>query len=500
MVYFTTDEDLRDALVTFLKPVDSKVRETGLYQFKDILFRTRMIDSSGSIGFGEDELRMLVDNFEANYSDEEDNLLSLLEVDQLRDLLKNVANIPDQNMRNELIRERFVVNKLRKTSVHFANDICQFWCSRCRLLFFENDVILDREYNRYRCRKCNKTLQVTPVWVLKRRDPENEKRKVVHPLPVWISDRSLKISDQWTAWYQQRFIGCPSCKAGVLEGFKSLDPARLLMSARIYCPNCHRDFRLWSNKSLYSLQMPGESLTKAFVVSSYHVPSLFYKSHNLLEQLSGQECFNDECVDQFLYAPEAKIKEIVLGYYYGANVRDVVKSDRYGREIVTEALYLKLNRSYYEKSHGFMSSVFSDHPEMARNLSEIKPDNLNFRKLVLHSLAHAIISRIPVTSGIAMDNFSYLYDINQDSVVVYETAPGGLGACAELTQESETGEALILEFLSLIKADLKECTCDDRCKYCIATIGCSQWNKSLNRFTLGPLLRITDSHAMSWGF
>jgi transposase-like protein len=500
-VYATFDEDLHDALITFLKPTDPKVRESGLFQFKDILFRTRMVDSSGSIGVGEDELKMLVDNFVTNYGHEEQNNLSnLLEVDQLRGLLENTARVPDQNSRNEIIRERFVVNKLRKASVHFANDICQLWCSRCKQLFFERDIVLDEEYNRYRCKKCNRTLQVTPVWVLKRRDPDNEKRKVVHPLPVWISDRHLKIDELWKAWSNQRFVRCPYCENGVLEGFKSLDPARLLLSARIYCSTCRKDFGLWSNKNFYSLQMPGDSLTRAFVVSCYNVPSLWYKSFNLLPMLSGQECFDCQSVEQFLYSPEAKIKEIVLGYYYGANVKDVIKSDRYGRELITAALYLRLKRSYYGTSYKFMSEVFSDHPKMTTKLSMTRPDDLEFRKLVLHSIAHAIISRIPVISGITMDNFSYLYDINQDSVVVYETAPGGVGACAGLTQTTRNGDPMILEFLSLIKADLTECTCDDRCKYCIAILRCEQWNKSLNRFALAPILRVTNQHAMSWGF
>ena len=268
MVYFTEDEDLHSALVTFMLPQDTKVKETGLFQYKDLLYRTSTVSSSGSINIGEEELRVLVENFEATYSDQEeaDSFFALLELDRLKELLAGVAGIPDRNMRNDIVREKFVVNKLKKASVRFANDVCQLFCGHCKELFFEEDVLLDRKYNRYRCKKCNRSLTNTPVWVLKRRDPDKPERKVVHPLPVWTAEANK--GDLWKAWWDHRFATCPRCKKGVLNGFKSLDPARLMLSARITCNSCGHQFPLWSNKSLYNLTMPSDNLTSAFVVST----------------------------------------------------------------------------------------------------------------------------------------------------------------------------------------------------------------------------------------
>ena len=194
------------------------------------------------------------------------------------------------------------------------------------------------------------------------------------------------------------------------------------------------------------------------------------------------------------------IKEIVLGYWYGANVRDIIKADRYGRELTTGALFMKLKDTYFSKARDFMAFVLKDHPDFAGTIGSVKPDDLAFRRLVLHTIAHALVSRLPVTSGIGMDNFGYLYDLKQNSVVVYETAPGGLGACAELTQKTSPGEPIVVEFFSVLKEDLTRCTCDDRCKYCVAIQSCSQWNKELSRFALGPMLRVKDPGQMSWGF
>lgn len=92
-------------------------------------------------------------------------------------------------------------------------------------------------------------------------------------------------------------------------------------------------------------------------------------------------------------------------------------------------------------------------------------------------------------------------DMTSDSVLIYERAPGGLGACAELSKlDEKTGESIALDFLKKLKEDIVRCTCDDRCKYCIALKRCNDWNKALSRFALGPLLMVIDNKVMSWGF
>jgi RNase P subunit RPR2 len=488
LVYYTEDEELHSALITFMRPQDSKIKETGLYQYKDLLFRTSAVTFAGSINIGEDELRVLVENFEATYGDHEDSerFSALLELDQLKGLLSEVANISEPYDRNEYVREKFQVSRLKTVRVRFANDICQLYCSHCKELFFEHDVELDRRYNRYRCKKCSRPLTNTPVWVLKRRDPANLDRKVVHPLPVWISgDKNLKSPELWHAWFERRFVKCPKCKQGVLNGFRSLDPARLLLSARITCSNCGNMFSLWSNKGLYSLTMPSENLTSAFVVSTYNKLSLSINSRDLIPILSSQECFDTEGLEKFVFAPEAKIKEIVLGYWYGANVRDIIKADRVGRELVTGALNLKLKDEYFVLAHKFMAQVLKEHPDFSERIGSVRPEDISFRRLVLHTIAHALVSRLPVTSGIGMDNFAYLYDLKKNSVIVYETAPGGLGACAELTQKTSSGEPIAVEFFSILKEDVTRCTCDDRCKYCVAIQGCAQWNRE--RYSFGSI-------------
>jgi hypothetical protein len=195
------------------------------------------------------------------------------------------------------------------------------------------------------------------------------------------------------------------------------------------------------------------------------------------------------------------VKEVVLGYWYGANEGRVYQARRYGSALTTACLYIKLRDTYFDRCLSFLRDAYTDHPLYADRYKQIGPDNPQLRQLALHSIGHALLSRLPLVCGIAIESFAYLYDLTQDAVLVYERAPGGLGACAVIAdQEEKTGQYVIHEYLAQLKEDIVKCTCDDRCKYCIAIKGCSEYNDALTRFSLGPLLRVTDPSTMTWGF
>ncbi len=473
-----------------MKPADDNNRNTGLYQFKETLYRTKTLDPSGSISVGEDELRILVDNFE-RMSRSNPDVSNLLEVDRLRSLLEDLKTVDEREDRDRIVRENFPVSKLGKATVSFASDLCEFVCPRCRKLFFEGEVRLDRTYNRYRCPLCNRSLQVTPIWVLK---DENDKSPTT-PLPVWTS--GVDLGYLWRAWKGRYHPDCPKCGTGRLDGYLSLNPARLMESSRIKCSSCRTEFRLFSRN--YSLTAPSENLTQGFVARTYNKSTLKLRKKDILGQLQNSASVDTTLVEHFWFSPETKIKEILLGYWYGANIRRVYQARRFGIELVTGSLYLKPKPEYFSRTVEFLRTAYEEHPTLGPRYAGTAPVSDDLHKLVLHSIAHALVSRLPIVSGVSIDSFAYLLDMTDDSVLVYETAPGGLGACAELSGDVG-GEHIAEDFFAKLKDDMVRCTCDDRCKYCIAYQGCSEWNSALSRFALGPLLRVGDPRTMTWGF
>lgn len=161
---------------------------------------------------------------------------------------------------------------------------------------------------------------------------------------------------------------------------------------------------------------------------------------------------------------------------------------------------MRLKESYFPKCLAFMREAYSEHTEFPLRLSEVDASSNEFKHLILHSLAHSLLSGLPQTTGVSLDSFSYLYDFTKNAVLVYERAPGGLGACSVLTEDDEgSGDPVILDYLARLKENIGNCTCDDRCKYCIALMGCDEYNGNLNRFALGTLFRIAPED-MTWGF
>lgn len=493
-MYFNTQEDASDAIRTFVMPTDTANRNTGLYQFKETLYRTRSLDAAGAIPISSDELRVLVDNFELVYGKDEE-VGKLLNVAELRKLLKDVEELePDE--RNQVVMDNFRVSQLDKAVVHFANDVCEFWCSRCKKLYFETEVLLDREFNHYMCPNCKKSLQTSAVWVLR----EDNDKAVVTPLPVWVSGKDNIRDRAWKSWFDMQHTPCPKCGTGKLQGYLSLSPARLLESSRLECNTCKERFRMWGFRR-YVLSNATENLTESFVATTYNRSTVKFRKNEILQNLKDSPDFDPSLVDSFWFAPEAKIKEVVLGYWYGENIRRVYQAKRYGTELKTGCIYFKLKPQYFEKCQVFLSKAYKDHPEWGPKFEKVSPDDPDLHHIVVHSIAHSILTRLPQISGVSIDSFTYYLDLKEDSFLIYERAPGGLGACSELASvEEKTGAPIVLEFFNKLKEDIVRCTCDDRCKYCIATEGCREYNNALTRFALGPLLRIDSERGMTWGF
>jgi hypothetical protein len=254
---------------------------------------------------------------------------------------------------------------------------------------------------------------------------------------------------------------------------------------------------LWASN--YSLAAPTDNLTRPFVANTYQKSSLEIEKTEMVDLLKDIPTIDEKYVESFTYSPEVDVKEVVLGFWHGLNERVLRKSERTGIEYSTAALYMKLNKEYYHDAYKYMLKIHEQNPQKLERIREISPDDLELRSTVLHSLSHAILSKIPIYTGLGLDNFGYLYDVQDDSVLIYEQAKGGLGACYVLTEkDEESGELIVHDFISEIRNTITDCNCDDCCKYCLAVAGCQEFNSKLDRFLLGPLFRIPLDD-LSWG-
>ena len=497
MSYFTSEMDASKAIRKFFKSKDEKTKS--YYQYKGTLFRTESIDYSGFVPLSLEELQRLINNFKILYGDKEDviKLLNIKklerEVNEIRSTLSQIDDLEERfRTERELISDMFKVNTFNKVKVSFASDICMFWCPYCKEIFFERDIVIDTAYNYPKCpnQKCNKILQQTPIWILK-----NETgRAIITPFTVWINGYLLK--DLWQRWFNRDYIECIKCKKGKLKRYIPLDLARIFESSRIICDQCRNNYGLYSRN--YSLAAPSENITIPFIATTFSKSTIGLGSLDLKSKLTKLPIFNTEYVDKFLFAPKIRVKELIIGFWYGLYIKRIIESEKTGLELTTSGTFLKLKEEYFSKALEFLKEVYKENPDLQKWIE--KATILDIKRRVLHSLAHAILSKLPIYSGISIDNFSYFYDIKENSILIYERCQGGLGASYILTQmQEEKSEPIILDFLVRIRDSLKSCNCDDRCKYCLALSGCQEFNHYLNRFALGPLFNL-KTEDLSWGF
>ena len=468
MSYFTSEMDVSKAIRKFFKSKDGKTRS--YYQYKGTLFRTESIDYSGFVPLSLKELERLINNFKILYGDREDviKLLNIKklehEVNEVKSTLSQIDDLEERfRTERELISDMFKVNTFNKVKVSFASDICMFWCPYCKEIFFERDIVIDTKYNYPKCPKCDKILQQTPIWILK-----NETgRAIITPFTVWINGYSL--GDLWQRWFNRDYIECIKCKKGKLKRYISLDPARIFESSRIICDQCGKNYGLYSRN--YSLAAPSENITRPFIATTFSKSTIGLGSIDLKNKLTKLPISNTEYVDRFLFAPKIRVKELIIGFWYGLYIKRIIESEKTGLELTTSGIFLKLKEEYFPRALEFLKEVYKENPDLQKWIE--KATILDIKRRVLHSLAHAILSKLPIYSGLSIDNFSYFYDIKENSILIYERCQGGLGASYILTQmQEEKSEPIILDFLVRIRDTLKSCNCDDRCKYCLALSGC----------------------------
>ncbi|GEM_PF-568525 len=480
---------------------DAKYRKS-YYQHKGVLYKTKHINARRLLQFEPEELEVLFDNLKYTLSPEEQISIRLHQIrESFERLLHETAKLPpkikDRILHNKL-QDVFNVSIISSVSLEFASDVTLFWCPECYRLYFPSEIHVDTQYCYPICPNCEREgkriiLEQTPIWVAK---VENK-----HPIIPLVTG-AYGLHDAWKHWNRGELPPCPRCKEGRMRFYLHTDPARFLESSILKCDNCGYEHKLYNSN--YVLSLPTQHMTQPIIGKTYNylaieeVKSLLEIGDgdprwNLKSSL-GMPLVNIKYIEDFLYIPNIDIKKVVLGLFFGLRVKRTYPTRKTGIRINTSAIYLRISESYYPKVKEFIGKLEEELYE--RKALYLGLEN-NLKHIVLHSLAHALMGRLPNYSGLSLDNFEYIYSPSRNEVLIYEAGDGSLGALETLTQEDEvTNEPIIIDYLQKVKEDVTECSCDSACKYCLALPGCPEYNQNLDRFSLGPLFGIEDPQDM----
>ena len=507
--------ELSKALKCIFRSDEEKYKEkvNSYFTYKRILYRVKSIEKGNLIPLSLEEIRRLKEHlsrFEEHIRDEIDFNHYEKNYQLLVKQYVNCQRLKDKNIDryleclrelNSRIQQLFPFHEIGKAEAVFADDITLFWCPKCKILYYADEIrslnSLDKERFYPLCPKCGRILEQTPIWI--RRDGEG---KIVLPLTFGIP--GLSYNHKKHSWKNRRHLKCVKCKRGSIKIYTIEDPARYLERSYLYCNVCQKRYGLYLRN--FKLSPPTSNIVRPIIAKTFSVLKYSPETINIVEKyLEGVEeveaIIKREFVEEFLFTPNTQVKELIVGLVSGlpGGKQRIYKADKLGRSLNTNGLYIKLKEEYFNEAKHFLKAVYDE----ASRFYEIyvKNERLNIKHIVLHSLAHALIMKLPLYSGVSIDKFGYIYSVSDRSVLIYETADGGYGALYTITKgmEEESNEPLILMLLMHVKETIRSCTCDDRCKYCIAMKGCDELNNNLNRFTLAPLFNISADE-VSWGF
>lgn len=480
------------ALRTFFQAKNSKDKHRfpAYFSFKNVLYRVVSITKGAVLTFTLDDVDILLENLHNKYSTDVLEKLGILELEEeINELRLNKENLTEAEITQRLL-EIMSVHEIKEANLKFATDITMFWCPNCNRVYYEYEIIKDVEHKYPKCPNCDNTiLEQTPVWVRKAGEG-----KPILSIIFGLSDVDYQIRS--SAWRNNKHIKCPFCEKGYIRVYKVEDPARFLEKSQFYCEQCNKKYSLFMKNLV--LSPPTQNITRPIIAETFNRSSIKTNFLDLFDMIKDSIVVDIKFFDDIKFLNRVIVKEVVVGYWYGLKMKNIIRTDFLGRNLKTNGLYIKLKPEYFKVSYKFIKDVYPEYSPLYKRYTSL--DDIDFQKVVLHSLSHALISRLPIYSGITIDNFNYIYSISDLSVLIYEIAEGGLGALRTLTTNIEdTNEPLILDFLANIRETIRGCTCDDRCKYCIAIKGCSSFNEYLNRFTIAPLFRLVVED-VSWGF
>lgn len=286
---------------------------------------------------------------------------------------------------------------------------------------------------------------------------------------------------------------CPKCQQMGQTNWMSLyikDKKRPMFSLTRRCPKCSYEEQL--TVFPYKPVQPSEQLTKGITVSIAKAKDL--------QRMDLLELFSKEYVKGIYFSENIQVNQVTFGYKLGQFMTTIVKgfNDEYfGRSFKTQGLVIELNPAVYEKAKDYLKELYSKDPILFTDfIQELQGEpslsDLQLKRWVLHSLQNALLTILPIYTGLPSNEFSGTYDLDDNKVLIYDNHDGGIGGCRKFQENPEIFYNYIYDTIKTIT----RCDCRHKCPKCIALDNDGEVNQALNRHLLVPIF---DNIETSYG-
>ncbi len=368
--------------------------------------------------------------------------------------------------------QKVPIRSIKKVICKMNEDLLQsFICRNCRSFFKKTTYIPSVSKFVLECPNCSSTnkkyyLNQAPILLYNRKIPRSR-----NP-PKMIRAISART--------------CPKCKLNgkdVWMGIYIKDKKRPMFSLTRYCPECNYGEQL--KVFPYKPVQPSEQLTKGITVSIAKA-----KEEDLIK-MDFIELFNRESVNDIYFSDKIRVSQVTFGYKLGQFISTITRgfNDEYfGRSFETQGFIIKLSPSVYEKATSYLESLYEKDPDLfvdfVKDL-EIEPSlsALQIKRWVLHSLQNALLTILPIYTGLPSNEFSGTYDLNENKVIIYDNHDGGIGGCRKFQESPEIFYDYIYDTIKTII----RCNCRNKCPKCLALDNDGEINQALNRHLLVPI-------------
>lgn len=394
----------------------------------------------------------------------------------------------DLNEWMQAVNDKIRIEEPDTVIAHITDPLSMFRCDRCGTMIPLSSGRIDPKRI---CPTCHSNIFQAPIYVFKGEvSAEKIPPKTLEKITSRPCDRCKKRGK--TVWLHM----------------KPTDKRAPFGTLRLYCPECDkrpdtRDAKLVSRKGR-RVTLPTQSLMRP-------VSATVCQLGREASPMPMHGLVSSEYVKAITYHKQIQVHRIVFGYSFSDSGITKPLPKFSGRKFKTQGIAVHLRRDCFHKLSEHLDpahkGVYRDPDLFKEFMNDLqKPgksyfhadeqqkheeyDEDQFRRWVLHSLAHTLMIMLPLKTGLEATKFGYSYDVKEGRVIIYDNEEGGIGGCQSLAEDEFTWS----DYLDITRRHLEHCDCRARCYRCIVLSMCGEVNNALNRHLLGPLFDILTDY------
>ncbi len=328
------------------------------------------------------------------------------------------------------------------------------------------------------------SIQKHPDIIKEGRCPNSNCRGSTVPAPVWIisggrfpqqtfyTTSGIPLVISLESYAGARNLGAPM---KVVIKNKARPIATLTLETR-KCKDHRLQYTHRYGRFEYLLAMtPSESITKPLSITAFaYNPKHCFEIETTLGNLNG--------IEKLLFCEKLEVLQATIAYRAGHP-----RASSKGRVVVFEFDQAPYSGVYtyklyvrYIVTQGLVTKVDAN---AVRNL---QVGGKNPMWVVLHTLSHAFLVRLPQVTGLESRDFAEALSVHHNEFAVFDNSPGGLGGILGVVDMK--AKTLNPNYEYAIRDSYKcPLECIRACKACLFTDSCYMLNWNLNRHLLKEL-------------